>query len=165
MIQWLLRVFDHLLVLCKFTIIVLIIIVMILFDTGRDLPLQIWIFHFCFIKSLLPMFIPSSIILYESMLDQTWPQHIICVISLLILAMFSRITNIPSNVVQHVFLHEIDKCIYPFDILIAKAWPIHPTSIRRHLRRYKIRNYVLDEIHLTNSFNFLLQVLQHLTWI
>jgi hypothetical protein len=28
MIQWLLRVFDHLLVLCKFTITVLIIIVM-----------------------------------------------------------------------------------------------------------------------------------------
>jgi hypothetical protein len=43
--------------------------------------------------------------------------------------MFARTTNILSNVVQHVFLHEIDKCIYPFDILIAKAWPIHPTSI------------------------------------
>jgi hypothetical protein len=30
---------------------------------------------------------------------------------------------------------------------------------------YKITNYVLDEIHLTSSFNFLLQVLQHLTLI
>jgi hypothetical protein len=68
--------------------------------------------------------------------------------------MFARITNIPSNVVQHVFLREMDKCIYSFDILIIKARPIHPTSIGRHLRRYKIRNYVLDEIHLTNSFNF-----------
>jgi hypothetical protein len=30
---------------------------------------------------------------------------------------------------------------------------------------YKITNYVLDEIDLTSSFNFLLQVLQHLTLI
>jgi hypothetical protein len=30
---------------------------------------------------------------------------------------------------------------------------------------YKIKNYVLDEIDLTSSFNFLLQVLQHLTLI
>jgi hypothetical protein len=76
------------------------------------------------------------------------------VISLLILAMFTRTTNISSNVVQHVFIYEIDKCIYLFDILIAKVWPIHPTLIRRYLRRYKLRNYVLDEIHLTNLFNF-----------
>jgi hypothetical protein len=86
-------------------------------------------------------------------------------ISLLILAMFVRTTNIPSNVLQHVFLCEIDKCIYPFDILIAKAQPIHPTSIRRHLHTYKITNYVMDEIHLTGSFNFLLKVLQHLPLI
>jgi hypothetical protein len=30
---------------------------------------------------------------------------------------------------------------------------------------YKKTNYVLDEIDLTSSFNFLLQVLQHLTLI
>jgi hypothetical protein len=64
------------------------------------------------------------------MLDQMLPQHIICVISLLILEMFACTTNILSNVVQHVFLCEINKCIYPFVILIAKAQPIHPTSIR-----------------------------------
>jgi hypothetical protein len=39
---------------------------------------------------------------------------------------------------------------------IANAQLIHPTSIRQHLCRYKIRKYVLDEIHLMNSFNFLL---------
>jgi hypothetical protein len=64
------------------------------------------------------------------MLDQMSPQSIICMISLLILAMFARTTKIPSNVVQHVFLCKIDKCINPFDILIAKVWHIHPTSIR-----------------------------------
>jgi hypothetical protein len=60
------------------------------------------------------------------MLDQMRPQHIICTICPFVLAMFARTTKIPSNVVQHAFLREIDKCIYPFDI--------HPTSIRRHLR-------------------------------
>jgi hypothetical protein len=32
-------------------------------------------------------------------------------IFLLILAMFTWTTKIPSNVVQHIFLYEIDKCI------------------------------------------------------
>jgi hypothetical protein len=52
---------------------------------------------------------------------------------------------IPRNVLQYVFLRQIDKCIQAFDIIIAKA--------------------VLDEIDLMSSFNFLLQVLQHLTQI
>jgi hypothetical protein len=51
-------------------------------------------------------------------------------ISLLILVMFVRIIKILSNIVQYIFLYEIDKCIYPFDILIAKSRLIHPTSIR-----------------------------------
>jgi hypothetical protein len=134
----------------------LIHIVVIFFDTGMDLLLQIGISHLCIIKSLLPMFISTSIILNEFMLDQMWSQHIIYMISLFILAMFARTTKIPSKVVQHIFLHEIDKCIYPFDRIIAKAWPIHPTLIRRHLHTYKITNYVLDEIHLMTSFTFLL---------
>jgi hypothetical protein len=41
--------------------------------------------------------------------------------------MFVRTTNISSNVVQHIFLHKINKCIYPFDILIVKAQPIYST--------------------------------------
>jgi hypothetical protein len=57
------------------------------------------------------MFIATSIILHEFMLDQMLPQYIICMIFLLILAMFVRTTKIPFNIIQHVFLHEIDKCI------------------------------------------------------
>jgi hypothetical protein len=53
----------------------------------------------------------------------------ICAISLLIFVMFATATNIPSNVVQYVFLREIDKCIYPFDLLIVKARLIYPTLI------------------------------------
>jgi hypothetical protein len=55
------------------------------------------------------MFIPTLIILHESMLDQMLPQQIICMIFFLILTIFARTTNIPSNVVQHIFLCEIDK--------------------------------------------------------
>jgi hypothetical protein len=40
---------------------------------------------------------------------------------LLILVVFAWTIKIPSNIVQHVFLCKIDKCILPFDILIAKA--------------------------------------------
>jgi hypothetical protein len=44
---------------------------MLFFDTvGGDLPLQILISHLCFIKSFLPMFIPTLIIVHESMLHQ-----------------------------------------------------------------------------------------------
>jgi hypothetical protein len=57
------------------------------------------------------------------MIDQVWYQDIICMIFLFILAMFTRTTKIFSNVVQHIFLHEIDKCVRPFNILIAKARP------------------------------------------
>jgi hypothetical protein len=78
---------------------------------GRDLPLHIRIPHLCFIKSFLPMFISTLKILHESMLDQMCPQHIIRMIFLLILAMFARTLKVPSNVVQNIFLYEIDKCI------------------------------------------------------
>jgi hypothetical protein len=37
--------------------------------------------------------------------------------------MYAWTTKITSNVVQHVFLCEFNKFIYPFDILIAKARP------------------------------------------
>jgi hypothetical protein len=40
----------------------------------------------------------TSIILHESILDQMWPQHIICTIFLLILAMFGWTTKVPSNI-------------------------------------------------------------------
>jgi hypothetical protein len=42
------------------------------------------------------MFIPISIILHESMLDQMSPQHIICMIFLLVLAMFARTTKLSN---------------------------------------------------------------------
>jgi hypothetical protein len=45
------------------------------------------------------------------MFDQMLPQHIIYTIFLLILAIFVRTIKILSNVVQHIFLHEIKKCI------------------------------------------------------
>jgi hypothetical protein len=107
-------------------------IVVLFFDTVRDLPLYM-IHHLCFIKSFIAMFIPTSIILHESMLDQMWPQHIICIIFLLIFIMFAKTTVISSNVVQHIILHKINKYILPFDIVIAKVRPIHPTLIQWHL--------------------------------
>jgi hypothetical protein len=45
------------------------------------------------------------------MFDQMCPQHIICMIFLIILTIFARTTKVPSNIVQHIFLCEIDKCI------------------------------------------------------
>jgi hypothetical protein len=60
-------------------------------------------------------------------------------ICLLIVTMFASSTKIPSNVVQHVFLHEINKCIYHFDILIAKA----TTSNSNIEKRATLKNYVL----------------------
>jgi hypothetical protein len=42
-------------------------------------------------------------------LARIWQSH--CMIFLLILVMFARTTKVSSNVVQHIFLHKIDKCI------------------------------------------------------
>jgi hypothetical protein len=41
----------------------------------------------------------------------------------------------------------------------------HTSNFDPTISTYKITNYVLDKIDLTSSFNFLLQVLQHLTLI
>ncbi len=40
-----------------------------------------------------------------------------------------QVQKFPLTLSNMSFLHEIDKWINPFDILIAKARPIHPTSI------------------------------------
>jgi hypothetical protein len=44
-------------------------------------------------------------------------------IFLFILVIFARTTKISSNVVQHIFLRKIDKCIYHFDIVIVTEPP------------------------------------------